>query len=128
MLDTEYIDREFMDNLYLISKGIRSCYFGAMFLKPNEKYKYYDIAVFDSFSDIIKIFEDTTKEFDLYLYVKYIEKNEDKFCDYWIYKYKHQKNILDMIYKEKNNYLKQWMMGKLLGYSDESMEEFLNKI
>lgn len=127
MTNVEYLDRELMDNVYLISKGVRTVYYGAIHLKKEELYEYMDYKTYN-FLDVLELFKEYIEEFNLFMYVQEIEDMGENFIDYWVYKYKHQKNILDLIYQEQNNYLKQWMMGKLLGYSDEAMEEFLNQI
>lgn len=128
MTRIESLDAELMDNIYLINKGIRTCYFGALHTTEGEYFYLYDFGTF-MFEDILEIFKEEVTEFDLYMFTNKSIENEDIFYHYWIYKYPHQKIILEKIYNEEgDNYLRQWMIGKLLGYSDQSMEDFLSNI
>ena len=46
---------------------------------------------------------------------------------FWIYRYHHQLALIKYIENkgENKDYLSEWITGKLLGYSDESIEDYL---
>lgn len=107
---------EVENECYLIDKGIRSC----ALLTVSEYYQ--------NEMDIISKLEDIVFNHKLHSCL-YKQKFED--CDlevytFWIYKYHHQLALIRYVSEiEEKTILSEWITGKLLGYSDESMESFL---
>lgn len=124
--------KEISDNCYLIEKGVRSCYLGVV-TGPSESYDYGtsdDKHYVYSLDEKLKEIEKMVKSYDLHFayYKKKTEEWEDhERADIWIYKYPHQGHIIKMIANDESYYSKEWIVGKLLGYGDEAMEEFLTK-
>ena len=125
--------KEISDNCYLITKGVRSCYLGSV-SGPTEHYVYGqsdDIHIVYSLDEKLAEIEKMAKSYDLYFvaYKKKLENFDDdhEHAEIWIYKYPHQLHIIRMFTEKESYYLREWAIGKLLGYSDEAMEEFLTK-
>ena len=137
MADKEiYFDllKEVSDNCYLITRGVRSCCYFRDIVGPIETYiaSYKDGKILQIYSldEKLKAIENTVKPYGLH-FVAYKEKVKDKdhprSADVWIYRYAHQGELIKMFANEESYYLKEWVIGKLLGYSDEAMEEFLTQ-
>lgn len=131
-----YFDKleEVMDNCYLINKGVRSCYMTTV-TGPDEDYEsgvYENPYIVISVSKKVKAIEDYAKKEGLYFYsYKLKDLEEDIALDQytyccWIYKYPHQGIILKSLPGE-HGFIEEWIVGKLLGYSDAAMEEFLSQ-
>ena len=56
--------------------------------------------------------------------------SEVEHYDVWIYKFHHQLAIIKYIESKQglNDYLVEWIKGKLLGYSDKSIEDYLSML
>lgn len=120
---------EIMDNVYLIERGVRSCYTSSI-SGPIDDYEYADGKVVLSVYNKLKQIEEYIKSHNLYFYSYKYKKEDDDFGDHesfciWVYKYPHQGKILKML-PGQHGYLEEWITGKLLNYSDECMEEFLS--
>ena len=114
---------EILNDLYLIYHGVRDCCTHTI---PD------DILEDEEFMDMIK------KETEFYK-VKYIitdftDENDLKYKTIFFYKYDHQK-VLYLITENipkngnpVNGYISQFIIGKLLGYSNQDMEEYLSKL
>jgi len=48
------------------------------------------------------------------------------YFDFWIYSYHHQLPVINALKSAPKSFFSEWAMGKLLGYSDASMEEYLS--
>lgn len=107
---------EVENECYLIDKGVRSCA-----LLSVSGYYQNDL-------DIISKMEEIVLNHKLHSY-KFKQKFLD--CDlevytFWIYKYHHQLALIKYLSKiEGRDFLSEWIIGKLLGYSDESIEDYL---
>lgn len=122
------------DNCYLITKGVRSAYTDTI-TGPLEDY---EIGTDDnrkmvySCNSKLREIKKLVESYNLYFYAYKPEINPIEDVEgvvIWIYKYKHQLNIIkNIIGLDDDSWLKAWIIGKLLGYSDESMEDFLSKI
>lgn len=125
--------KEVLDNVYLIKKGVRSCYM-EIISGPEQNY---ESGIYDNPTIILSVFkklkaiEKYVKEEGLYFYSyklkdfeEDIELGNKSYC-FWIYKYPHQGILLEHIPRE-HGFVEEWIIGKLLGYSDESMEKFLS--
>lgn len=113
------IDKKILEvenECYLINKGVRSC----ALLSVSGFYQ--------NEEDIIVKLEDLILNHNLQSFV-YKQKFNDcnlEVYSFWIYKYHHQLALIKYISKLKErDFLSDWIIGKLLGYSDESMESFL---
>ena len=139
-MDWDKIDKidNIMDNIYLIQKGVRSCYTETIsgpdemvirqWVKQNrETQKEIVYGVYDQVNSI----ESIVKKEGLYFYAYTLTAQEEdpdsdwKTVAIWIYKYPHQGRVIKMLNNE-HTFLEEWIIGKLLGYSDQAMEEFFN--
>lgn len=123
--ESSYEMRQLADNWYLISRGLRSAYLGHIegSIEP----------IFDddiSLSDKLKMLEEEAASWGLnfYAYEKIADNllPGEKLYIFWVYKFKHQEILIKML-PHDGSILEEYIIGKLLGYSDESMEEFLDK-
>lgn len=120
---------ELADNIYLIKKGVRSCFMesitGAKEDIVNQERK--ELSVFHQLQKIKVYIEENGLCFYAYQLAKDKDDADDRLSFiYWAYKYPHQGVILRSL-QGKHSYIEEWIIGKLLGYSDEAMEEFLQK-
>ena len=100
---------EIYDNVYLIKKGVRSCYLAF----PNK--------------DILPAIEKYVKEEGLFIYkdkLTFLNK-----ISLYIYKYETQREIIEFAENitGTNGRVSMWMIGKLLGYSDGEEDKFLRE-
>ena len=121
---------EIKENLYLLKKGVRGAYMTSI-IAPREPIEFAEDRV-DSLTEILSELEGIVKEDGLYLY-SYLRPHNDMYnlddedtAVVWIYKFPHQGEILRSL-KGDHSYLEEWIIGKLLGYDDYAMEEFLKK-
>ena len=60
------------------------------------------------------------------------EKVSNDISNLWIYKLPHTAKVIDFILSRRkpitNDYINDWMMGKLFGYSDTAIEAFFNGV
>lgn len=121
------MERELMNECYLISKGVRSC---AQMTVVGVK----DInEECPCITDMLFSLEQAALRDNLNsTWFKYKDQSdiEDGFEAYsfWVYRYPHQLVIIRAIEEmAKHSFLVEWMTGKLLGYSDASMETYLSR-
>ena len=115
--------RELSTEFYLIQKGVRSC---ALLVFPH-----YDREE-DIVNEYLKCDMDVSVKWE---FSEFETEEGGNFCELFLYKYSHQldmKHAIDIIKScadnPKHEYIAEWMLGKLLGYSDENMEEFLKTV
>lgn len=107
----ELEDIRLLNEMILIKRGVRSCYMTSFRRDFYREHEESILAGCKDFGLAVKIHEIPSKDlFDMY-----------------IYKYKHQSLIIDEIAKVESICVREWMRGKLLGYSDEDAETFYNK-
>ena len=86
----------------------------------------------DSLSEILSELEEYVVEEGLYFHSYLLDHNEKFDLDdedtavVWIYRFPHQGEIIRSL-KGDHSYVEEWIVGKLLGYDDYAMEEFLKK-
>ena len=136
--DVEQIDT-ILDNIYLIKKGVRSCYTTTISGYNEQIFRTIvdkggtSIEIYHSVHDKLKSLERLTIREGLLFHSYRITSSEENpngmYQTYaiWICKYKHQIEIIGMLEGNKS-FIEEWIVGKLLGYSDEAMEEHLTKI
>ena len=115
---------KFVDDMYLISRGVRSVCMHTIEYYSEDEYK-----TKDKIKPLMRQIRKHAKHWKLYVYPSHTHNSEGYFTTIFVYKYPHQKQIIKFaedtfIIQE----IKEWMIGKLLGYSDESIEEFINYI
>lgn len=121
----DYIDR-IMNECYLIDKGVRSAYTECIVLiERNESDK-------EDNANYLKEVVDTVKRNNLICYLTEYERDPDDYPDkryfnLWVVKYPHQLKLVKKLPYIKNDYIREYLKGKILGYSDSSMEEFLSR-
>lgn len=107
---------EVENECYLIDKGVRSCALLSI------------SGFYQNQIDIISKMEEIVLNHKLH---SYTFKQRFLDCDlevytFWIYKYHHQLALIKYLENKSNKDLcSEWITGKLLGYSDESIEEYL---
>ena len=118
---------ELAEHLYLMDKGVRNCF---MMLLHGKDYYY------DPYNDYNYLEDFVTSIVSRGFKYKFIEFDSDgePFMDLFVYRYDHQfemykvSEILKRNNSRKVRRAGQYIMGKLLGYSDRNMEEYLNEI
>lgn len=118
---------EIIDNIYLIQKGVRSTYMTSI-TAPKERTVLNNSSIL-SLSDKLDKIEEYVKKEGLYLYAYSLSRDEydldeEESACIWIYKYSHQGEIIRSL-TGSHSFVEEWITGKLLGYSDEAMENFL---
>ena len=111
-----------LNELYLMDKGIRDC-FEVLVSGDDESIS----------KDIEYIIEKATEYHFMYFMVELEADDDDpcntKYVSMFIFKYNYQKILLSVIYNKfkAHSFEYEYCLGTLLGYSGESMEEFLMK-
>ena len=123
--DPDVYISEMMNECYLISKGVRSAYMTSLTLT---EYNEADIEVNEQ---IIQELTDAANSNGLIFSIAEYPREKDdmpdrRYYNIWVLKYPHQLKIVDNLYK-LDKYMREYVIGKLLGYSDASMEEFMSK-
>ena len=108
---------EVENECYLIDKGVRSCA-----LVPVSGF-------YQNEMDILSKLEEVVLNHKLHSYTikqKFLDCDLEVYI-FWIYKYHHQLALIKYVESKSDNkdILSEWIIGKLLGYSDESMEDYL---
>ena len=123
MYRPERYEMKIRNDIYLIQKGVRSCCYHVF------SYNEYDPITANM---QLKDFQRIIKEASLYFFIKFDgkiqerEMIEEEYYKIYIYKYSHQYNIIQNIENGKYDfYTREYIIGKLLGYDDQSMEDFL---
>ena len=128
----EKLVNEFNNEMYLIKKGVRSCFLTTITGPVKAVIENKEIIDFSIEETIFKLTQLVIGENLSYVYypTKLDDGNKD-FATYtfWIARYSHQTLIINEIKDKPSNIVTEWIKGKLLGYSDGAMETFLvNKI
>ena len=122
--------REIDDHIYLLKKGVRGAYMTTI-TAPRDPIEFAEERV-DSLSEILSELEEYVVEEGLYFHSYLLDHNEKFDLDdedtavVWIYRFPHQGEIIRSL-KGDHSYVEEWIVGKLLGYDDYAMEEFLKK-
>ena len=105
---------------YLIDKGVRSCA-----LTTVSGYYQKETDVLTKLEEIVM-----NHKLHYYIYKKKFPDNDLGVYVFWIYKYHHQLALIKYIESKKGDkdIITEWITGKLLGYSDESIEDYLNQL
>ena len=111
------------DDIYLIDKGVRNCA-----LHTASSYKLDDVIKFLEFACKSNVSGKFICKFALFEEVNDEIDEEDKDYKLFLYRYPHQVAIFERCLQMKDPLLYEWTLGKLLGYSDESIEGFLQHI
>ena len=111
-----------LNELYLMEKGIRDCF---QILVSGDD---------ESISKDIEYIIMRATEYRFMYYVVELEADDNdppdtKYVLVYVFKYNYQKILLNMIYNKfkAHSFEYEYCLGTLLGYSGESMEEFLMK-
>lgn len=130
MTDYGRIRDQIVNECYLIKKGVRSCFLEVV-SGPKETIEYEDEIVELSIAE--KLFKLEQVVVNEGLMCRWYKREKDQYDDpdeeyysFWICRYTHQLAVINAVEASRPwNFLTQWIVGKLLGYSDQSMEEFL---
>ena len=118
---------ELDEHLYLMDKGVRNCF---MMLLHEKDYYYDPENDYNYLEDFVTSI--VSRRFK-YKFIEF-ECDDEPFIDLFVYRYDHQfemykvSEILKRNNSRKVRRAGQYIMGKLLGYSDKNMEQFLNEI
>ena len=104
----------------LIDKGVRDC----ALIVP--------IPCNDELQNTIFTIEQMAINSGFRVVVNHVTDDTDpsnEFCEVYIYKYNYQRIIINIILEDKkiDRFLKEYLLGTLLGYSAQSMEEYIMK-
>lgn len=122
----DYVGR-LMNECYLIEKGVRSAYTEVLtMVERDESDKEYNSKYLDEIKDVVN------RNGLLYLIEEWERDPNDyykdrKYYNMWVVKYPHQLVLVKKLPYIKSRYLREYLKGKILGYSDESMEEYLSR-
>jgi len=117
---------ELAEQLYLMDKEVRNCC--TILLRPKEFY--YDTENDCNYLEDF-VYSILSRGFK-YKFIKFETDDDNEFMELFVYKYDHQFEMYKAteIFKASNSTnmcrIGQYILGKLLGYSDRNMEEFLN--
>jgi hypothetical protein len=75
----------------------------------------------------LKHYDDTKELMKNYDVNYYIEELSEEWFTLWIYKYNHILDIIIHSPNEPKTIYDHWILGKLFGYSDSSIEKFINQ-
>ncbi|WAH38605.1 hypothetical protein [Alicyclobacillus dauci] len=64
-----------------------------------------------------------TEEYQLHIYT---EELSDGWVTFWVYKYSHILNVIKMTPQEPVTTFDHWLLGKLFGYEEAAIQEFLS--
>lgn len=112
---------------YLIEKGVRDAALVTL-RDPN----YYDTVMEDENHLLEDIAIDCLSRNLKYKFIPFTTKEGEDYIDVFIYKYDHQWEMYQtatvLTHSEENEAVRagEWMIGKLLGYSEESIGKYLN--
>lgn len=125
---------EIGSDIYLIQKGVRNCCLHCSNYLNDEHDRKMASEIISyvkwSLTDIEKCFGMKIH----YLVRERHTEDEEKFLDIFIYRYKHQRwmfNAVQRLRGWRNNHeyvLSEYVLGKLLGYSDEDMDNYICRI
>jgi len=79
------------------------------------------LAIQERFLEVNKNYIETQKLFT------HIEKLSAGWVTLWIYKYQHILDVIKSLPKTPNTIVDHWILGKLFGYDEISIDDFLNK-
>lgn len=109
--------RTWENDLYLIDRGVRSvCTEFLHYDKDDE-----------AAAELVYELEQMAVRRNLYFAMfDAIDKEDGKIdLTVYAYKYMHQLPLIKYVENGEKGYIREWILGKLLGYSDESMDEYL---
>ena len=116
------------DNAYMIHKGVRSCALIEDVVGYEDKSLGNEIDILETLLE----FEQTVLRYKLKcVWFKYpdsaCENDGLQHYSFWIYKYPHQLPLIKIVEEKLPNddFICNWIIGKLLGYHDSEMENFL---
>lgn len=113
------VDTLVNDNCYLVKKGVRSVYCDIIEVDVLDEKRAYKLL--DEITDV-------AKEYGLICLYRILDKKDVYVTmEFWIFKHPYLKRIIESIPPKNRTYEQEWMMGKLLGYDDESMAEHMSK-
>jgi len=69
--------------------------------------------------------KEATELVDTYGLNSYAEDSSENWYELWVYKYPHTLEIIKSLQQVSSDILKHWILGKLFGYSEEAIREFL---
>lgn len=105
------------NEVYLISKGVRSC---AWIGFPNEIVPFLE-------KDFLALIKIENLNFFVLPFDLMIDNEITGHIQIFIYKYTWQKELFVFYINKRNSLTAEFIFGKLLGYSDESINQFLTK-
>ena len=123
MTANEYELTKISNDLYLIYHGVRDCCMHTI-----------SADIFEDKEFVNRIKKDAEFYKVKYIITDFTDYNDLKYKTIFFYKYDHQKVmylITEIIPKNENpvnGYVYQYIIGKLLGYSNQDMEEFLERV
>jgi hypothetical protein len=85
------------------------------------------LAFFNLKNRYVKAVKDYIQKCELYCYIKN-SKEYPEWTTIYIYKYKWFINIIKNLPDEPQTIFDHWIIGKACGYSNEAINEFINKI
>ncbi len=124
-LHLEKLRRKLFNECYLISKGVRSC---TQMTVVGLKEANDDCP---GIADMLFDLEQVGLQYKLHsIWFKYKDQSDVKdgfeAYSFWVYSYPHQLPIIKAVEEtDSTGILVDWITGKLLGYSDAAMEEYL---
>lgn len=108
-----------LNEIYLVEKGVRSMFeFGFTCPKESVSTELYKVEQFALHNNMLSYAFDTGSDDEI---------TGDAFITCYFYKYHHQLVILKYLKECKNNLVRKWIEGKLLGYSEEAIKDFLEQ-
>lgn len=124
---------EIEENIYLMKKGVRGAYMMTL-TGYNVRYTFGcggPEDLLETLEDQLKEVKEIVREHGLFFHSHLLAHDEYDLDDedtavVWIYRFPHQGRIIRSL-KGDHSYTEEWIIGKLLGYDDYAMEEFLKK-
>ena len=122
MTRNDMILNNVLNEIYLMEKGVRDCVLIDDIPCANS----------DELRNTIFSIEQFATTSGFRVVVNHVTDDADpsnEFCEVYIYKYNYQRLIINIILEDKkiDKFLKEYLLGSLLGYSAQSMEEFIMK-
>lgn len=109
--------RTWENELYLIDRGVRSVCTDFLHYDKNDR---------DAVELIYELEQMTVRRNLYFATFDAVDKEDGKTnLVVYAYKYMHQLPLIKYVENGEKGYIREWILGKLLGYSDESMDEYL---
>ena len=113
-------------NIYLLQKGVRDCALIPINLFGNKEKKLDELFEIEQFIISSNLY---------YNILKYDDEEEDNFSEdlsIYVFKYSHQKMVIEILENDKRftkgSFMYEYLIGTLLGYSGAEMEKYLSKL